>query len=244
MCTGDDPPYRLLQIRDKAVVVLEWEGESPFAQANSLLLRLGEGANVGKSKTISIDAMTLDVEKAAVADYYGCVKASEHHSLTVYEDRGEDLSFLKAQYHLSSPKERSSTTKTPQPSGSERLQQKMDNKYKHDTDTLAIPIATTMLKMVTPKNTTLPPHASPLSPNRPSSQEKAIKTFLGTSQQRNPEGHRAGLLAPGRGTILPPELQPANTPREHAINAYIEFLAITKATREINLATCKKIMQT
>ena len=109
----------------------------------------------------------------------------------------------------------------------ERLQHKIDKQYKHDHtptpthDTQAIPIATTMLKMVTPKNTTPPPHASPLSPNRPSSQEKAIKPFLGTSQQRNPEGHRACLLALGRQTILPPELQPANTPREHAINAYI-----------------------
>ena len=250
VCTGDNPPYRLLQIRDKAVVVVEWDGGSPFAQVNSLLLRLGEEANAGDPIRISIDAMTLDIHKAAVVDYHGCVIASKNLCLTVYENRGEDLSFLKARNHHSSPGKGSPAIKTPQPSGSERLQQKIINKRKQDTkttstyDTSAMPIATAMLRMVTPKITTPPPHASPLSPNRPSSQEKAIKAFLGTNQQRNPEGHRADLLALGRGTIPPPELQPANTPREHAINAYIEFLAITKATRDANLATCNKIMQT
>lgn len=45
------------------------------------------------------------------------------------------------------------------------------------------------------------------------------------------------------GQVTPPRLQPASTPLQHAENALIEFLAITKADREVSLATCKKIMQ-
>ncbi|CAH2104871.1 unnamed protein product [Euphydryas editha] len=45
------------------------------------------------------------------------------------------------------------------------------------------------------------------------------------------------------GQVTPPRLRQASTPQQHAENAYIEFLAITKANREVSLAICKKIMQ-
>ena len=75
-------------------------------------------------------------------------------------------------------------------------------------------------------------------------QERAVKTFLEDQNQRYQEGHRGGALAHSRGNITPPDLRPARSPKEHAINAYIEFLAILSATREVNTNTCKKILQT
>ncbi|CAH2106585.1 unnamed protein product [Euphydryas editha] len=46
------------------------------------------------------------------------------------------------------------------------------------------------------------------------------------------------------GQVIPLIFRPASTLLQYAENALIEFLAITKANREVSMAMCKKIMQT
>lgn len=84
---------------------------------------------------------------------------------------------------------------------------------------------------------------APTAVHHPRTQERAVKAFLEAQYQGNQEGQCGGVLAHSRGNITLPDLRPAKSQREHAINAYIEFPAILKATREVNTNTCNKILQ-
>ncbi|CAG9129000.1 unnamed protein product [Plutella xylostella] len=46
------------------------------------------------------------------------------------------------------------------------------------------------------------------------------------------------------GQVVPPKLKTATTSNDHLENAAIEFMAITTATKQVNLLSCKTIMQT
>ncbi|CAH2096616.1 unnamed protein product [Euphydryas editha] len=98
----DDSTYRLVRLHNKAIALFEWGEESAFAQASSWLQRQSElpGATPGR---ISVDSMRVGYDKGDVADRYGCLMASKIHEVIVYEDRGEDLGYLKDQIRTPSP---------------------------------------------------------------------------------------------------------------------------------------------
>lgn len=43
--------------------------------------------------------------------------------------------------------------------------------------------------------------------------------------------------------VRPPNFRQTSAPLDHMVNAFLEFVAITSATKDISLATCKNIMQ-
>lgn len=42
----------------------------------------------------SLDAMAVQYERGEVADLLGCLEAAEYYEVIVYDDQGDDLSFL------------------------------------------------------------------------------------------------------------------------------------------------------
>ncbi|KAF9415654.1 hypothetical protein HW555_006753 [Spodoptera exigua] len=116
-------PATSVRFKGKTVALLEWSEETPFAQANRLLQKIGEAEELAP-RTISVDAMAVGWERGDVADRYGCLKASEHHEVIVYEDRGETLSYLRTPRDPTTTGGMSPATGPTIPSGSERAQQK------------------------------------------------------------------------------------------------------------------------
>ncbi|GBP96391.1 hypothetical protein EVAR_65722_1 [Eumeta japonica] len=117
---------RMVRTRNKIVLLFTWTEDTPFIQASKVLHKLSESEQA-TPRVISIDSMSVGYEKGNVEDYLGSIAASEKHKIVMYEDRGENLSFL----HKYDPA--CSTTpidswghpvKDPEEmSGSERLQQ-------------------------------------------------------------------------------------------------------------------------
>nr|XP_026485887.1 uncharacterized protein LOC113393292 [Vanessa tameamea] len=75
-------------------------------------------------------------------------------------------------------------------------------------------------------------------------QAQSMREFLMVNDPGKPKTTRTHLTRADKGQVIPPKLRPASNPRDHAVNAFLEFRAIVTATREVHLATCKKIMQT
>lgn len=242
---GAESPSRLLRLRNKVIALLEWGEESFFAQSNLLLRKLGGAAHGGPTKIVSLDAIRLGSERGNVANYYHCLRASESLETIIYEDRGENLSYLRAKAHPSPPVSMSTPIES-RPSSSERLQKKEEDRSKNSittTSARSVALARCVINKIAHRIT---PHSGDLSPPLAGQleQEKAIKAFFESPRQREQVTRHRSLLSPSRGKIEPPVLRPAATPRGHSINAFIEFQAITRATLEVNQTTYEKIMQT
>lgn len=233
----DGHRFRLVRSKNKTIALLELATPSPFAQASSLLEHLSRKADI-TPRVISVDAMMVENLKAEVADRLGCTKASEHHEIVVYEDRGENLNFLKTPTH-----DRTSATDSwghPVPSsttqsGSERAQEKAaaekaaayPSGSRHGSGghiaafVTAFSAAAQSLFRITPKSLPPPTAVTP----RAASQPQAART-------------RADM-----GQVDPPRYVLASGPKSHARNAFLEFQAILRATKLVNLRNCHNILQ-
>ncbi|XP_046977642.1 uncharacterized protein LOC124543462 [Vanessa cardui] len=244
---------RLVRSKKKVVALFEWGRETPFALACSQLSKIGEETQDGIPRRISVDAMRVGPETGDVADHYGCLTASTTHEVVVYEDRGEDLGFLKPKAAPSLPSTVPTTMESP-PSESERLQNKLaaqrsaQASYTRKEPDLRAPQMALINKIqdiVSPRNReSKSPKTDPGPSTSTNQKATAMREFLRSNDSGKPKTTRTGLTKADRGQVTPPKLTPASNPRDHAVNAYVEFQAIVKATREVHLATCNKILQT
>ncbi|XP_050563633.1 uncharacterized protein LOC126913011 [Spodoptera frugiperda] len=233
---------RLMRHKGKTIALFEWGVETPFAQASSLLRQIGEagGDPAFTARTISVDAMAVGGERGEVADRFGCLKASEHHEVVVYEDRGETLSFLKAPRRLTACAASPSTPATQ--SGSERAQQKAaadkaeQNKTRCPEDRVQ---SRSRLKVFGTFLNTLLPTATRNSNRQETAVERFFSRIAKPPTQPKPTPTRAD-----KGQVSPPILALNSGVTDHVKSAFLEYVAVVRATREVNLATCKKIMQT
>ncbi|CAG9123686.1 unnamed protein product [Plutella xylostella] len=231
---------RLVRCRNKTIALLEWADDTPFVQACSWLTTLGERAQDSNvPKIISVDAMVIEHKKGEIVDQLGCLKASKQHEIVVYEDRGEDLSFLSG--HI--PVRNNNHQQTEAVTGSERLQERMASESVAAAEQQEI-----NMRM-----------QSRISQGRAQGFLQAFKSAtqsLMGKPQRTPEWRQIPkgpirkrtaqrtITRADMGQVVPPKLKTATSPKEHLENAVIEFVAITSATKQVNLLSCKTIMQT
>ncbi|CAH2083697.1 unnamed protein product [Euphydryas editha] len=140
-------------------------------------------------------------------------------------------------------------------SGSERLQAKveaqraeLESRTSRDGNSSSksrlTAIATVIQATISPKRGTRLSHLAPKSASPVERQSGALRRFMRDESPKLPQVPPANRTRADKGQVTPPMLRPASTPQQHAENAYIEFLAITKANRQVSLAICEKIMQT
>ncbi|KAF9408567.1 hypothetical protein HW555_011787 [Spodoptera exigua] len=238
---------RLLRAKQKTIALLEWGEETPFAQASSLLQKIreaGERTNIA-ARTISVDAMAIGWDRGEVADRLGCLKASEQHEVIVYEDRGENLSFLKA------PKDSAAGRTNPSidPSGqsaSDRAQQRADaGRAAEEQGKTGSPDDgaknKSRLKAIGSFLRNLLPGPSRANPSI--TQERAVADFF-KKKAKEPAPPRVTLTRADKGHVTPPTYTEVAGAADHMRNAFLEYIAIVRATKEVNLRTCRKIMQT
>lgn len=239
---------RLLRCKGKTIALLEWREENPFQQASSLLQAIKEAGEhtAIRARTISVDAMEVGGVRGEVADRYGCLKASEHHEVVVYEDRGENLSFLRAPRDPTASATSPTTSPTTQ-SGSERAQQKAAAEKA---------AAKEQSKAITPEDrvrsrsrlkafgtflSSLLPSTSRASPME--KQAAAVERFFRKSPREPPQQKPTPTRA-DKGQVSPPTLAVHSGTTDHVKSAFLEYVAIVRGTREVNLRTCNKILQT
>ncbi|KAF9406252.1 hypothetical protein HW555_013311, partial [Spodoptera exigua] len=238
---------RLVRFKGKTVALLEWSEETPFAQANRLLQKIGEAEELAP-RTISVDAMAVGWERGDVADRYGCLKASEHHEVIVYEDRGETLSYLRT------PRDPTTTTTggmspatgPTTPSGSERAQQKAaaEKAAKEQAKTTSPENRAqqkSRLKAIGNFLNALLPSTSHNSST--TKQESALKRFFKKSREE-PKKPAPVPTRADKGHVSPPTLAVNSGVTDHMKSAFLEYVAVVRATKEVHLMTCRKIMLT
>ncbi|GBP31131.1 hypothetical protein EVAR_77428_1 [Eumeta japonica] len=84
---------RMVRTRNMTVLLFTWTEVTPFIQASKVLHKLSESEQA-TPRVISIDSMSVGYEIGNVEDYLGSIAASEQHKIVMYEDRGENLSYL------------------------------------------------------------------------------------------------------------------------------------------------------
>uniref|UniRef100_A0A2A4JHJ8 (+)RNA virus helicase C-terminal domain-containing protein n=1 Tax=Heliothis virescens TaxID=7102 RepID=A0A2A4JHJ8_HELVI len=247
-----DQTCKVLRVRNKTVLLFAGTDEvSPFSQACTVLSRLGEMSTAEgfPPTTISVDAMVIAFIKGEVMDHVGCIRASNHHEVIIYENRGEDLSFLQqhnpSRTGESIVEQREELHKNLQTkSGSEKLQERIALKRAQDQQRAAEQNRRSMstmseLRAVTNAFMTVISQ----TPTRHRTYQNMRSSKRTHQNQRSDLPHSA--TQPTReqmGHVRAPTLRQAFEPLDHMINAFIEFLAIVEATGEVRLRTCKSIM--
>ncbi|CAH2105844.1 unnamed protein product [Euphydryas editha] len=219
-----DSTYRLVRLKNKLIVLFEWGETSAFAQSSVWLQQLSETPG-GIPGRISVDSMRVGYDRGDVSDRPRSITPSPSASPAVDE---------------------------PAPSGSERLQLRVEVQKAEQLSKRAAPesrpgsmaVATFIHATISPKQDKLSHHPSPKKAEQEERQAEALNRFTKDDSPRHPKASPAARTRADMGQVSPPRLRPASTPLQHAENALIEFLAITKANREVSLAICNKIMQT
>ncbi|XP_050563196.1 uncharacterized protein LOC118276113 isoform X1 [Spodoptera frugiperda] len=233
---------RLLRTRNKTIAMFSSvDSITCFAQACGVLSGVGEWGDVEgiHSRIISVDAAVVAYEKGKTADLMGCIRASEHHEVIVYEDRGEDLSFLKRSVQRQ--------LRVDSPSGSERLQQQylqqsalQQQQRATERENKKLQSRGRMWAITTSICSVTGLIASPFRKNASKSTQgsESCPTQIQSAHSRS-SPTRAAM-----GHVCPPKLRQAATPRDHLINAFLEFVAVIEATKQVNLRNCEAILQT
>lgn len=239
---------RLVRFKGKTIALLEWGEDTPFTQASSLLQRIREAGEytAATARTISVDAMVVGGERGDVADRFGCLKASEHHEVVVYEDRGETLSFLKSPRQPTASAATSPTKSPTTQSGSERAQLKAAaEKAAKEQSTATSPEqqarSRSRLKAFGTFLSALLPSTSRTSPSH--TQETAVERFF-KSKPKEPTPQKPAPTRADKGQVSPPTLAENSGTTDHVKSAFLEHVAVVRATREVKLMTCRKILQT
>ncbi|XP_072948186.1 uncharacterized protein [Epargyreus clarus] len=238
---------KIVRSRNKTIALFEGsDNETQFAQACAILLRLGDPSENPDTtpRVLSLDAMVVGYIKGRAEDHMGSLKASEKHEVVVYEDRGENLSFLK-------PRQTGITTALnpvdrwghpvacpEEVSGSERLQQTRAAENTTAGEKLAeYKERRGMLSAIMRTFKTVSQHI----PGKKLLTDQQTPT---TSTSKNdPLPAKTALNKAEKGLVEPPNLRDAKNPLDHIINAFLEFKALTVATMEDNRRTCDNILQ-
>ncbi|KAG7294993.1 hypothetical protein JYU34_022604 [Plutella xylostella] len=78
---------------------------------------------------------------------------------------------------------------------------------------------------------------------RTRSAEKAVEDFMEPTPRQSSEPRSPPRTRADEGQVEPPRFISAHGPQDHMYNAFMEFVAVTKATRKVNSDTCEKIIQ-
>lgn len=250
---------RILRTRGKTIALFEpSEVDTEFARACLLLSSWGREDGKGPRR-VSVDAMVVGYEKGEVRDYMGAVRASAYHEVVMYEDRGQDLSFLKpGKLAASKPPERLGDPMAHHQtlSGSARAQEKAaaEEQAAKEEKVLQSREKTSELQSKL-KNVTEALSKAVL--NIP----EVIRTKVGRLAEA--EGMAAAVerftkprpekvtskktrnirTKADKGIVEPPSLRRVTEPLDHIVNAFLEYKAIIVATKLVNTMTCKTIMQ-
>lgn len=249
---------RLVRSKNKTIALFEGSTDkSSFTQACHVLASFGEtgGSDTETPYKISVDAMAVGYEKGEVADRVGCIKASELHEVIVYENRGENLDFLKTQ----TPAPKTATTPphgpglpnaNPQKSGSEKLQESQQTaseeaaarqwETRRRKEAEGTSMANTLIRVVTDAVQRWIPGGAR---GRTQGIQAVANERTSKSPKRKPPKPQTTRTRAEMGQVKPPNLRNVSGPLDHIVNAFLEFQAVTKATREVNMMTCKNIMQ-
>ncbi|KAL0812196.1 hypothetical protein ABMA28_009571 [Loxostege sticticalis] len=247
---------RIVREKNKLIALFCGDDTTAFRQACEVLQKVGSRGVEGNTtpKKISVDAMIVGYQGGETRDYLGVQSASRYHEVVVYEDRGQHLGHLIPQHrdqgapatptdHWGHP------VRNPNISGSERLEQRVEEEREQakqgdnsrdGANKLSLLVKTVAQAMgsILPKTI----HKTHIT-GRACSGKTAVEEF--TTSEKSP--HKT--ICPTRtradmGQVAPPLLIPANSPKEHMLNAFMEFVAVTKATRKVSEMTCSKILQT
>jgi hypothetical protein len=74
--------------------------------------------------------------------------------------------------------------------------------------------------------------------------EKAVVNFTALTSSRGREKPRHTLTKAEMGQVAAPQFRIGNAPQDHMKNAYVEFVAITVATKKVSIDVCTAILQT
>ncbi|XP_052741604.1 uncharacterized protein LOC128198763 [Bicyclus anynana] len=238
-------PCKVVRAKNKVIVLFRWDyPDTPFARAGMMLKEVSQ-VETATPKCISVDAMVVGYTKGTIEDYVGCLDASKRHEVVIYENRGEDLSFLKTRKPKPMEAPPAQSVAPEAPSGSEKLQQKRAHK-EDNTKTPSTGSLKSSLKLAVNKLARATQRISgDITTIRV---EKAIQTFTTNKQQQTTkpaitETPRSSRTRADKGEIVPPALRNPRGPLDHIINAFVEFLAITKADQTVAQNTCQQILQ-
>ena len=259
-----DRRCRIVRAKNKIIALFEGNTEeSQFAQACSVLASFGEAEPevIGGSRIISVDAMVVAHLKGQTVDRMGAIRASQRHEVVVYEDRGEDLSFLKAPQTAAATQnptgENGTTNAETTMTGSERLEQRLVQQRKTEGElrkkiqkmerTAALERLKLSVKLFNQSSRTIQKinfknKATIRSVKVEKEQIEALIEFLkepkAPLEPLKPKPTMADL-----GLVQPPIYIEADKSPNHFVNAFLEFVALTKATLEANAITCKEILK-
>lgn len=246
---------RILHTKNKIIAIFRWElEETPFGQASSALTELC-AADITTARIISMDAMVVCYEKGKLDDYLGCINASKKHEVVVYENRGEDLSFLKPT--KSAPSRTASGDKEPHSattstrkhqSGAERLTQEREET--RDTAGKSLLDRLKQSRAFTRAVNTIGSAIRSISGEADKKAQeittskvcRALENFITPKPPQGREEEIPRTLA-DKGIVEPPVLRDAQTPKDHTINAFLEYIALVKAELEVSKRICDAILQ-
>lgn len=247
---------RIIRKSNKTIVLFPaCDRITEFEQVSAVLTSIGSrGTPETTPKKISVDAMTVGYITGETKDYEGALLASKYHELVIYEDRGQSLSYLLTQPHW-----QSTTTQVPidcwdypivNPtiSGSERLQQRVQMESQASQTTTKAKKTNIFYSALATLNKACQAIPNTVSKKiralrRVSSMENAVEEFTRPTLRQKSEPPQSIRTLADKGQVAAPKLRPAYEPQDHMINAFVEFVAVTEATRKVIADTCEKILQ-
>ncbi|XP_063823084.1 uncharacterized protein LOC135073021 [Ostrinia nubilalis] len=244
---------RIVRKNNKTVVLFATDFDvTEFQLACKVLNSLGtRSTQTTPARKISVDAMIVGYRGGETRDYMGVIQSSKHHEMVIYEDRGQNLSYL-----LSGSREDVTPqiitdcwdhpVTNPTISGSERLQ----TRCQEEASRAAAELRTPQNPHTTPASmwSTLTEAAQAIPGQlksklrRMMSLEKAVEDCVTPPRQKSEPPPQPRSRA-DMGQVALPRLLPVNETQDHIINAFLEFVAVTKATRKVSTDTCKGVMQ-
>lgn len=243
---------RIVRKNNKTIALFSTDYDvTEFAQACAMLSRLGDQKPEYPAR-ISVDAMVVGYERGDVSDYVGAISASKHHEVVVYEDRGQNLSFLRPP----NPAAAGSSAQTdrwdhpirnPEQSGSERLQERVQQERIQGQGSKNTE-RTTQTSVVTALSESFRLFSC-------GTKKKILRMKEATSKiaaaaevlVRTPRLEATSLQNRTRaemGQVSPPRYRIVASAQDYLLNALTEFVAVTSATRKVNSDVCEEILQT
>lgn len=251
---------RLIRKNNKVIALFDNDVTSTrFAQASSLLAKFViSTADVSRtSRIVSVDVMRVGRESGEAADYIGCLQASDHHEVRVYEDRGENLSFLLPRPSTEpappSPENNPSVFRREEPSGSERLQQQWNEEADEGRSRSKAPSQMSAIKSMiasalSAATKSVPSLKRALVQGKQAATssarlEQAVAKFTTSDPKRGPPAPKETRTRADKGQVIAPTLATASTPMDHMINAFREYESVLKANMVVIKDTCQDILR-